>query len=633
MGYHPPLFKSGIMVLIVILLVGTLLLAGCTSQPPATTTTTTPSVSPTQTGPREKLVLATTTSLYDTGLLDFLKPMYEAQYNAELLITSQGTGKAIEIAKAGDCDILAVHSPSQETAFMMDGAGVNRRCFAYNYFVIVGPASDPAKIKGLSPEEAFKQILAQGKAGTAGVAFVSRGDNSGTHSAEKTIWGNAKLVYGTDVQKSGDWYIEAGRGMGETLQMASEKGAYTLTDEGTFLAYKSNLNLVPIVVEGTSLLNVYSVIIPYFSMQTPAKMALANDFVDFLLAPGTQKAIGEFGKEKYGKNLFSPMNGQCTKFSCDCIHSATATRPALVFHAGSLAAPFAKIKAIADKANPSAEVELFSNASQSCIDMVTKYNKPADVLASADYYLIPKFMIPQYADFYVNFAMNQMVIAYTNKSDYASEITADNWYDILGRDGVTYMISDPATDPGGYRSLMVFPLAEKKYGKNTIFSSLIKDHSGITSTTEGQVTIIDVTNPSADSKKFFIYKTADEASKWMTDGTVDYRFAYKNVAIQNNLSYITLPPEIDLSDKSLESTYKMVKVKRAAGTEEGLAILYGVTVPKISRNPNDGIAFIKALLSPEGQAVLKADGLTPLVPPVAYGTVPESLAPLVTQKS
>lgn len=314
---------AGILILLSALIISGAFFAGCTTTTPSQTT-------PVQTQPAErtKVLLATTTSLYDTGLLEYLKPMFDEKYNVDLLITSQGTGKAIEIATRGDCDILAVHSPSQEQAFMDGGHGVNRRCFAYNYFIIVGPASDPAGIKGMKPEDAFKKLIDQGKAGTAGVSFASRGDNSGTHSAEKNIWKAAGYNYTTDIQKSGNWYIEAGRGMGETLQLASEKQAYTLTDEGTYLAYKGNLGLVPVIEQGDILLNVYSVITVYTPTQPSEKIAMANNFVDFLISPEIQAAIAEFGKEKYSKNLFTPMAGECSQFKCDCTNPATATTPA-----------------------------------------------------------------------------------------------------------------------------------------------------------------------------------------------------------------------------------------------------------------------------------------------------------------
>ncbi|MDO9034512.1 MAG: substrate-binding domain-containing protein [Methanoregula sp.] len=280
--------------------------AGCTSQTP-TAPANTPAVATTKAAP-QTLLIATTTSLYDTKLLDYLQPMFEKKYNVQLKITSQGTGKAIELAKRGDADVLLVHSPSQELAFMKDGYGLNRRSFASNSFVIVGPANDPAGTKDMTPENAMTTLRLKGTNKTAGIYFVSRGDGSGTHSAEKTVWSKAGYNYTTQVQKSGDWYIEAGKGMGETLQMASEKGAYTLTDEGTYLAYKTNLDLVPIVSKGASLLNIYSVMAVYNDKQPTDKIHMANNFINFLIAPETQTAIGNFGVDKYGKALFIPMS-------------------------------------------------------------------------------------------------------------------------------------------------------------------------------------------------------------------------------------------------------------------------------------------------------------------------------------
>ncbi|MFA4861734.1 substrate-binding domain-containing protein [Methanoregula sp.] len=304
----------GIITVMIAILFVTACFAGCTSQAPATTpaasgTPAATAATPVATGSAQNtLLIATTTSLYDTKLLDYLQPMFEKQYNVTLKITSQGTGKAIELAKNGDADVLLVHSPSQELAFMKSNNGINRRSFASNSFVIVGPADDPAGIKGMTPEAALTTIYLKGMNKTAKVAFISRGDNSGTHSAEKAIWSNAKYNYTTQIQKSGDWYVEAGKGMGETLQMAGEKGAYALTDEGTYLAYKKDLNLVPIISNGASLLNIYSVMTVYNDKQPADKIQMANNFVNFLIAPDTQAAIGSYGVDKYGKALFIPMS-------------------------------------------------------------------------------------------------------------------------------------------------------------------------------------------------------------------------------------------------------------------------------------------------------------------------------------
>jgi len=305
----------GLIACVIAVLFVSSLFAGCTSSttttPTATTAapaaTTAPAAAAT-TSAEKTLVIATTTSLYDTGLLDYLQPIFEKQYGVTLKITSQGTGKAIELAKKGDADVLLVHSPSQELAFMKDGYGLNRRSFASNSFIIVGPAADPAGIKDMTPELAMTTLLLKGTNKTAGVAFVSRGDNSGTHSAEKTVWSKAGYNYTTQVQKSGTWYVEAGKGMGETLQMASEKGAYALTDEGTYLAYKNDLKLTPLVTKGASLLNIYSVMTVYNVNQPTDKIAMANNFVNFLISADTQKSISTYGVDKYGKALFIPMS-------------------------------------------------------------------------------------------------------------------------------------------------------------------------------------------------------------------------------------------------------------------------------------------------------------------------------------
>ena len=296
----------GMIAVITAVLFVTTLLAGCTSSTPSTSTATA-TLAATEAA-QQKLVIATTTSLYDTGLLNYLQPKFESQYNVKLLITSQGTGKAIEPAKRGDADVLLVHSPAQELAFMKGGYGLNRRSFASNSFMIVGPAADPARVINMTPENAFTTILLKGINKTANVSFVSRGDGSGTQTAEINIWKNAGYNYTQNVEKSGNWYVETGQGMGATLQMASQMGAYTLTDEGTYLAYKGNLTLVPVITKGPSLLNIYSVMAVYNDKQPADKIQMANNFINFLISPQTQTDIGNYGVDKYGKSLFIPMS-------------------------------------------------------------------------------------------------------------------------------------------------------------------------------------------------------------------------------------------------------------------------------------------------------------------------------------
>ncbi len=274
------------------IMVALLLICGCTG----TTTDPTPAE-------KQQLRIATTTSLDDTKLLNHLSSIFEKQYNAEVLVISAGTGKALEYGQRGDVDVLMVHDRAREDVFLADGYGINRRVFAYNFFILIGPEADPAGIKGMEPTKAFATIREKGMT-DKNVVFVSRGDASGTHAKEQTLWKGAGFNYSTDIQGSGDWYLEAGKGMGETLTMANEKEAYTLSDIGTYLAYKGNLDLVTLVDEGDQLLNVYC------AMQiNPAKYpdinsTIAKDWVNFMISDGVQKEIASFGVDKYGQPLF-----------------------------------------------------------------------------------------------------------------------------------------------------------------------------------------------------------------------------------------------------------------------------------------------------------------------------------------
>jgi len=256
----------------------------------------------------ERLRVATTTSLYDTGLWGYLEPKFEKEYRVELDIIYAGTGIALEWGRRGDVDVIIVHSKARELQFIAEGYGVKRVPFAYNYFLIVGPAADPAGIKGMNPEEAFKRLMEEGKKNPGQVQFVSRGDDSGTHQKEKAIWKSVGYDYEA-VQKSGVWYIEAGRGMGPTLLMASEKQAYTLSDLGTFLAYKGKLDLVPIIDKGNILLNIYSVIAINPEKHPKTKIEMANNLINFLTSPEIQKLIGNYGVKEYGRQLFTPCAG------------------------------------------------------------------------------------------------------------------------------------------------------------------------------------------------------------------------------------------------------------------------------------------------------------------------------------
>ncbi len=253
--------------------------------------------------PQGRLLVATTTSLYDTGLWGYLEPMFEEEYDTELDILSAGTGIALEYGRRGDVDVITIHSKSRELEYVAEGHGVERVPFAYNYFLIVGPESDPAGIRGMAPEDAFRKLFNTGS-GT----FVSRGDDSGTHAKEKSIWASAGYKY-TDVQNAGGWYVEGGKGMGPTLLMASEMQGYTLTDMGTFLSYKGEIALVPIVDEGDILLNVYSIIAGNAEQNSKLNAEMAQNLVDFITSDEIQQLIGDYGFEVYGMQLFIPCAG------------------------------------------------------------------------------------------------------------------------------------------------------------------------------------------------------------------------------------------------------------------------------------------------------------------------------------
>lgn len=289
--------KRGILILIAVVMVAAAIAAGCTGSPEG------------EAAPTRTLLLATTTSLYDTGLLDALKGPFEKEYNAKVDIISAGTGTALGYGENGDVDVMMVHDRAREDAFIANGHGIDRRVIAYNYFVIVGPEADPAGVRGMAPEEAFTTIREKGLADPAQVKFVSRGDNSGTHAKEKAIWKAAGFNYTADITRSGGWYIEAGTGMGATLVMADEKTAYTLSDIGTYLAYKDKTALVPAVSEGEVLLNVYSVMRINPEKHPGVNSTLAKDWINYLVSPSAQQAIEAFGVDTYGEPLFFPAAG------------------------------------------------------------------------------------------------------------------------------------------------------------------------------------------------------------------------------------------------------------------------------------------------------------------------------------
>jgi tungstate transport system substrate-binding protein len=249
--------------------------------------------------PASNVVLSTTTSTQDSGLLDVLVPLFEKQSGLTVKPVSVGTGQALALAARGEADVVLVHAPSLEKKYVADGKLLNRRLVMYNDFIIVGPEADPAKIRG-----APRAAAALAKIAAAGARFVSRGDKSGTHILEQALWKEA------GVTPAAPWYIESGQGMGATLGIADDRRAYTLTDRGTYLAFSKRMALKTLVEGDKALFNVYSVI-----EVNPANGARVNSgggkaFANFMLAPATQAVIKTFGVEKFGQPLFVPIAGK-----------------------------------------------------------------------------------------------------------------------------------------------------------------------------------------------------------------------------------------------------------------------------------------------------------------------------------
>jgi tungstate transport system substrate-binding protein len=257
--------------------------------------------------PPQTLTLATTTSTQDSGLLDVVLPVFEKQFNVKLKVVAVGTGQALKLGSDGNADVVLVHARKQEDDFVAAGDGIHRRDVMYNDFILIGPASDPAKVKGVKfAAEAMKQIAA------APAPFASRGDNSGTYTKERDLW---KAV---NLDPKGAWYLSVGQGMGETLTFANEKGAYTLSDRATYLAQKAKLPSLVVVVGGNkieengdpALLNPYGVI-PVNPVKHPnVKADLAEQFARWLTSVETQKLIGQYGADKFGQPLFRPDSAE-----------------------------------------------------------------------------------------------------------------------------------------------------------------------------------------------------------------------------------------------------------------------------------------------------------------------------------
>jgi len=289
-----------------------------------------------------------------------------------------------------------------------------------------------------------------------------------------------------------------------------------------------------------------------------------------------------------------------------------------VYHAGSLAVPFQDMAVEFNKIHPNVEIRRDSGGSRSEIRKVTELGKIADILASADYALIPDMMYPEFADWYVIFAYNRMVLCYTDQSKFGDEINKDNWYEVLDRDGVVYGHAEPDLDPCGYRTLMVWQLAEEHYNKPGLYDNLQID----------------------DIHKNVVRPKSVDLIALLESGDLDYAFEYLSVAKQHSLKYVELPEEIDLSSVEFEDFYATAKVEvtgKEPGTTKtltGAPIVYGLTIPKNVARPDLAVEFLKFLLDKDGRAVLERNYQSPVVPAVASdrSKLPAELRDLCIEK-
>lgn len=280
------------------ILLALILLVGCGSSTSSETASTSSETDSTSAETGEALILATTTSTENSGLLAAILPLFEAEAGVPVNVIAVGTGQALQLGEDGNADVLLVHARAREDAFMDAGHGSRHEDVMYNDFIIVGPAADPAGIKGKNNVVKAFSMIAEG---SGDFVFVSRGDDSGTHTKELAIWEAA------GIEPGGDWYIAAGQGMGAVLTMADERQAYTLTDRATYLARTLEGTDLEIMVEGDPILfNPYGVMAVNPDKGDHIQADLANQFIDWLISVPTQEVIGEFGVAEFGAPLFTP---------------------------------------------------------------------------------------------------------------------------------------------------------------------------------------------------------------------------------------------------------------------------------------------------------------------------------------
>ncbi|OKY78658.1 MAG: ABC-type molybdate transport system, periplasmic component [Candidatus Methanohalarchaeum thermophilum] len=308
-----------------------------------------------------------------------------------------------------------------------------------------------------------------------------------------------------------------------------------------------------------------------------------------------------------------------------------------ISHAGSLAYPFNNIKEAYEEQNQDIEIQREAHGSVDAVRQVTELDKKIDIVGVADYTLIPNMMLNEYTDWYARFARNKYTIAYTDESSYSDEINSENWYEILGRDDVRFGFSNPNADPAGYRSQMVIQLAENYYGNNEIYENLIGQNSNFEMTEQDDEYILEMPPTSdieVDTDKIMLRSKEVDLLSGLEGGEIDYLFIYGSVATQHEHNMIELPTEIDLSSVDYADTYGKVGVKIAGGsTVYGKPIVYGITMPNNSQNPELAADVVKFILSDKGDQIMSDAGQPPINPAVVNDmeAVPEEISDLVTE--
>lgn len=317
-----------------------------------------------------------------------------------------------------------------------------------------------------------------------------------------------------------------------------------------------------------------------------------------------------------------------------------------IFHAGSLSEPLSEIEKEFEEKHKNVDVQREAAGSVETIKKVTQLNKEADVVASADALLISQMMYPDYANYTIKFATNEIVIAYTNKSKYASEINKDNWYEILRKDGVKFGFSDPNKDPCGYRSMMVMQLAEFKYGDSKIFDDLVEKNTmikadcndknkNLTYNLTCMIIVPNSTQINPDTRKVMIRPLEMELISGLQSREIDYFFIYRSIAVQHKFNFIELPSSINLKDDKKNEIYKKVKITLSNGKiQQGNAIVYGVTIPKNAQNKKEAYEFVKLLISKNGKKIFEDLGQPPLNSAVVdnINNLPDELKNFVVEK-